>query len=148
MAWYSFTKKKAALVGIPVAGVVVLGGAGLAYASTSTDNDRPTYTSSVRTTAKDDDAALVKLTKIKLADAARIGESAVPGSTAVEVELENEGGNVVWVVEVVGSGTEHEVVVDAGNGKVLDQKVDRDTVEGSDSRGGTEQKPAPSSATT
>ncbi|QQS33561.1 MAG: PepSY domain-containing protein [Acidobacteriota bacterium] len=42
----------------------------------------------------------------------------VPG-TVVKVELENEDGNVVYGVEIKTADGEHDVKVDAGNGKVL-----------------------------
>jgi uncharacterized membrane protein YkoI len=49
---------------------------------------------------------------------------AVPGEVR-EVELESESGFVVYEVEVAGNdGTLHEVVVDAGNGKVLAQETE------------------------
>lgn len=49
-----------------------------------------------------------------------------------ETELENEGGFVVYEVEIVGEapglpeGLRREVVVDAGNGEVLSQEVEED----------------------
>lgn len=46
--------------------------------------------------------------------------TAVPG-TAGEVELENENGSVVYSVEITANGITADVMVDAGNGKVLAQ---------------------------
>lgn len=97
------------------------------------NNDKPTYTSSVKTAVKDDsgneaanDLAVAKLAKIGLGEAAQKGAGAVSGGTAVGVELENEGGNVVYQVDVVTQTEKHEVIVDAGNGNVLANTVDHE----------------------
>ena len=59
--------------------------------------------------------------KIDRAAAEEAALAAVPGETR-QVELESESGFVVYEVEVAGNdGKLHEVVVDAGNGKVLSQ---------------------------
>jgi uncharacterized membrane protein YkoI len=61
------------------------------------------------------------LAKIDRAAAERAALDAVPGEVR-EVELESESGFVVYEVEVAGNdGTLHEVIVDAGSGKVLAQ---------------------------
>jgi uncharacterized membrane protein YkoI len=61
------------------------------------------------------------LAKIDRSAAERAALDAVPGEVR-EVELESESGFVVYEVEVAGNdGTLHEVIVDAGNGKVLAQ---------------------------
>jgi uncharacterized membrane protein YkoI len=59
------------------------------------------------------------LARIDRTAAERAALDAVPGEVR-EVELESENGFVVYEVEVAANdGTLHEVVVDAGNGKVL-----------------------------
>jgi uncharacterized membrane protein YkoI len=64
---------------------------------------------------------LEELAKIDRSAAERAALDAVPGEVR-EVELESESGFVVYEVEVAGNdGTLHEVIVDAGNGKVLAQ---------------------------
>lgn len=61
------------------------------------------------------------LAKIDRSAAERAALDAVPGEVR-EVELESESGFVVYEVEVAGNdGTLHEVIVDAGSGKVLAQ---------------------------
>lgn len=96
-------------------------------------NETPSYHSSVTTTAKDGsgsesaaDLAVAKLAKIDLAQAAKDGAGAVSGGTAIGVELTNEGGNVVYIVDVVTSSQQTEVVVDAGSGSILAKTVEHD----------------------
>lgn len=67
---------------------------------------------------------LQSLAKVSPADAEAAATAAVPG-TAKPAELENEDGNVVYDVEVTGAdGKVTEVIVDAGNGKVLHQEAE------------------------
>jgi uncharacterized membrane protein YkoI len=64
------------------------------------------------------------LAEIDRSAAEKAALDAVPGEVR-EVELESESGFVVYEVEVAGNdGTLHEVVVDAGNGKVLAQETE------------------------
>ncbi|CCM63473.1 exported hypothetical protein [Candidatus Microthrix parvicella RN1] len=74
-------------------------------------------------------AKLEKVAKIDADAASKAATDKVPG-TVDEVELDEEGGNVVYEVDVVAQdGTETEVIVDAGNGKILAQEVDKDADE-------------------
>ena len=69
--------------------------------------------------AKNQKEALHKLAKISLTEAIETALSKHPG-TAVEAELEDEDGYLVYEVEIRNSkGMLSEVTVDAGNGKVL-----------------------------
>lgn len=123
-------------IALPVSGAVLLGGAGIAYAATSGDtngSDTPSYHSSITTTAKEDSGneaaaglALTKAAKIDLTQAARAGAGAVPGGAPTSVELTNEGGNVVYSVTVVTSSKQTDVIIDAGNGKVLATQSDQE----------------------
>ncbi len=64
------------------------------------------------------------LARIDRSAAEKAALDAFPGEVH-EVELESESGFVVYEVEVAGNdGTLHEVVVDAGNGKVLAQETE------------------------
>lgn len=57
---------------------------------------------------------------------AQAGAQAVPG-TVTEAELDEEDGRLVWELEVYGSDKVwHDVTVDAGSGKVVGSRVDRD----------------------
>ena len=77
--------------------------------------------------AKADRAEQAKLEKVAKIDARAASKAAtdkVPG-TVDEVDLDEEGGNVVYEVEVTAKdGTETDVIVDATNGKVLSQQAD------------------------
>lgn len=155
MTEHKNTKRRALLIGLPVAAAILVGGAGAAYAadnsggatpapsgSTSSEQSdsgqhetadpKPSYTSSVTTTATESngneaaaDLALTKLAKIDVAAAAQAGAQAVSGGSVTGVELKNEGGNVVYAVEVVTQTEQTEVIVDAGNGSVLAQTVEQ-----------------------
>jgi hypothetical protein len=66
------------------------------------------------------------LARIDRAAAEKAALGAVPGEVK-ETELENENGFVVYGVEIQGKdGRLHEVVVDAGNGKILAQEMEDD----------------------
>jgi uncharacterized membrane protein YkoI len=96
----------------------------------------PQYHSSIQADKKlENEAALQKLAKITLEDAVRAAQGAAPG-TITESGIENEDGNVVYTVEVRSGNSTSEVIVDAGNGKVLAVVADADS-EGSE--GGNEQ---------
>ena len=71
-------------------------------------------------------AAMKRVAKISLAQAKKIAQNAAPGARLVEAELENEDGNVVYEVEFKDRGQERKIIVDAGNGKILLNKVDDD----------------------
>ena len=103
-------------------------------------DEKPDYTSSVTVPvtkegpegsdadeAKADRAEQAKLEKVAKIDAKAASKAAtdkVPG-TVDEIDLDEEGGNVVYEVEVTAKdGTETDVIVDAGNGKILAQETD------------------------
>jgi hypothetical protein len=78
--------------------------------------------------AQDNEAGgqLEGLARIDRAAAEKAALGAVPGEVK-ETELENENGFVVYGVEIQGKdGRLHEVVVDAGNGKILAQELEDD----------------------
>lgn len=69
--------------------------------------------------SKSEDA---RLSKISLQDAIVIANKEVPGKV-VEAALEQEGGYLVFEVEIVtDAGTKREVLIDAGNGSILGLK--------------------------
>ena len=114
---------KKLLVGIFLAMAMVFVIGGVAYAQTATDDGDDTVKSSV-----------------SAPDSAKIGKAAAeqaaletkPGKVT-ETELEtNDSGYVVYDIEIAGDdGTNHEVTVDAGNGKVLYEELE-DEVDDSD----------------
>lgn len=76
------------------------------------------------------------LAKIDRAAAEKAALQAVPGKVK-KTELDNENGSVVYSVEIMGQdGKLQEVVVDAGDGKVLAQEAEED--EGSEANEGPE----------
>lgn len=69
---------------------------------------------------KDDkEAALLAQAKLTSGEAARIAEKALSGKV-VETQLEEENGYLVWEVELIGDqGQEHQLKIDAGDGRLL-----------------------------
>lgn len=64
-------------------------------------------------------AHLAPLAKITAPRAQAAALAAVPGAV-VATAIEDENGNLVWSVEIrAGGGAVHDVLVDAGNGRVL-----------------------------
>ncbi|WP_411134461.1 PepSY domain-containing protein [Streptomyces sp. C10] len=114
--------------------VALIGGTGAATAFAD-DDGGPAPQSSVQLsqnerhlddTAKD--RAQVKADKISQSEATAKALQAVPG-TATSAELDNadRNGSLIWEVDVFGKDHKsHDVTIDAGNGKVLNQHTDRD----------------------
>ena len=132
------------LLAVAVA-MVVLVGAGVAYAANNSSSERTmgdddadeSYKGSVSVAGKNE-SSLHKLADIDQAAAERVALEAVPG-TVHETELEtSDNGYVVYDIEIAGDdGKGHEVTVDAGNGKVLHQDLEEEADE-SDGRDDTE----------
>ena len=138
--------RKRLIVGAAVA-VLVLGGGGAAIAAQQAQEenikggtitapaDSGEENEAVENEAAENDAVeneksenegkgLEGLARIDRAAAEKAALGAVPGEVR-ETELENESGFVVYEVEVAGKdGNFYEVVVDAGNGKVLAQETE------------------------
>jgi uncharacterized membrane protein YkoI len=121
------------LLAVAVA-MVVLVGAGVAYAANNSSSERPmgdndadeSYKGSVPIAGKNE-SSLDKLADIDQAAAEQVALEAVPG-TVHETELEtSDDGYVVYDIEIAGDdGKGHEVIVDAGNGKVLHQDLEEE----------------------
>ncbi|MCD9195124.1 PepSY domain-containing protein [Streptomyces albireticuli] len=118
-----------------LAATVLLGGAGAATAAALTEDgvrDTPVL-SSIRADERHDDdhdddgaehRALLKNAKVDVKRAADAALKSVPG-TVVSAELDDDRGRTAWEVEIVdGEGTEHDVTVDAADGKVTAATVD------------------------
>ncbi|MCX0246110.1 PepSY domain-containing protein [Streptomyces drozdowiczii] len=100
--------KRKIVIGVVAAAVLVGGGTATAVA------------------LADDDGRDGGGTERAAASPAAIGKAAVPG-TVTEAELDEEDGRLVWELEVYGSDKVwHDVTVDAGSGKVVGSRVDRD----------------------
>ena len=132
------------LLAVAVA-MVVLVGAGVAYAANNSSSERTmgdndaeeSYKGSVSVAGKNE-SSLHKLANIDQAAAEQVALKAVPGKVH-ETELEtSDNGYVVYDIEIAGDdGKGHEVTVDAVNGKVLHQDLEEEADE-SDGRDDTE----------
>ena len=91
-------------------------GTGVAYSSQSGQND----------------SALRAKAEVSLSQAISAAESHVNGH-AVNAELEDENGNIVYGVEVVTNTQTMDVKVDAHNGKILSAQLDEKDQEDEDS---------------
>jgi uncharacterized membrane protein YkoI len=112
--------------------LVVLVGAGVAYASSNSASEKEadeSYKGSVSIAGKNE-SSWQKLAKIDQAAAQRAALEAAPGKVH-ETELEaSDNGYLVYDIEIAGKdGKEHEVTVDAGNGKILHQELDDESDE-------------------
>ncbi len=69
--------------------------------------------------SNDDDITMAKLATVTSSEASRISSIAISGNV-VETKLEDENGYLVWKVEMIdGNGHEAELMIDAGNGRLL-----------------------------
>ena len=112
--------------------LVVLVGAGVAYASSNSASEMDadeSYKGSV-SAAGENESSLQELAKIDQAAAQQAALEAAPGKVH-ETELEaSDNGYLVYDIEIAGKdGKEHEVTVDAGNGKILHQELDDESDE-------------------
>lgn len=89
--------------------------------------DPPPYRSSIQSRPIDDDfeeeQRLSRLAKITLMQAGQAALKLHPAATISEVELENHEGNVVFEVELWLDGQKRVVIIDAGNGEVLQDRL-------------------------
>ncbi|BDH16212.1 PepSY domain-containing protein [Streptomyces hygroscopicus] len=130
-----------AVVLATAAAVALIGSTGAATAFA--DDDGPAPQSSVQLSQNerhlDDNAkdrAQVKADKISQSEATAKALKAVPG-TATSAELDNadRNGSLIWEVGVLGKDHKnHDVTIDAGNGKVLNKHTDRDDDAAQDAR--------------
>lgn len=66
-------------------------------------------------------------TPITAAKAESIALARVPGGVVEQLERDHHMGKLVWDVEVrAPDGREHELAIDATDGKVLSEEIDRD----------------------
>ncbi|MFC5246166.1 PepSY domain-containing protein [Streptomyces nigrescens] len=130
-----------AVVLATAAAVALIGGTGAATAFANDDGPAPQ--SSVQLphnerhlddTAKD--RAQVKADKISQSQATAKALQAVPGTaTSAELDDDDRNGSLVWEVEVLGKDHKsHEVIIDAGSGKVLNQHIDHDDHDNNDNQ--------------
>ena len=76
--------------------------------------------------SNDDDVSMAKLATITSSEASRISSVAISGYV-IETKLEDENGYLVWKVEMIdGNGHETELMIDAGNGRLLAAEEDEE----------------------
>lgn len=93
--------------------------------------DQSTYRSSIQLPAvertdREEEAALRRAATISENQALTAAQKAVPGGKLLEKELDLENGNVVYEFEFLVNNEERVVIVDAGNGSILANYLDRD----------------------
>lgn len=86
--------------------------------------DHVNYRSSVRLQGRPDVQTIQGLTRISLVQAAQTAQKAAPRSKLLEVELDNEDGNVVYKVKLLDGPNIRKMVIDAGNAAVLANRLD------------------------
>ncbi|WP_405219111.1 PepSY domain-containing protein [Agrococcus sp. Ld7] len=136
-------KKYAVATGI-VAATLALGGAGIAMATSDSEDTAVTGTveappeetaadgTEVETTDAEEDATLRDLATVTPDEAEAAALAAVPG-TIREVDLDDEDGFVVYEVEVTAAdGTVTGVLIDAGDASVLAQEAEDADDDGDD----------------
>jgi uncharacterized membrane protein YkoI len=64
-------------------------------------------------------ATMLRLARITEEEAREAALATLSAATVTEIELDEEDGYLVYEVELLREGVEHEVVVDAGSGAVL-----------------------------
>jgi len=146
------TRRRLAIGGLAAAAALTLGIGGVAAAQSSGDDKSesgaqeqdPSYQSSVTApetegqSEADEAKALEGVAKISPDEAKAAAVGAVPGSV-VQVELDNENGNVVYSVEIDTGNGVTDVKVDAGNGSVLTQETGEDEANEPDEAEGPEE---------
>ncbi|MEU0838446.1 PepSY domain-containing protein [Streptomyces sp. NPDC005962] len=123
------------------AAIALIGGTGAATAFA--DDDGPAPKSSVKLTQNErhlddtaEDRTQAKADKVGYDEATAAALKAVPGTaTSAELDHSDRNGSLIWEVDVFGKDHKnHDVTIDAGNGKVLNQHTDRDDDAAEDAR--------------
>ncbi len=119
--------RRGIVVVLAAAGVIALVGVTAAFAAGGDDDGDENIRGSMAVPEgidPEDEAALQDLAQIDQSAAENAALEAVPG-TVEETELEAENGFVIYEVEVESEdGETREVMVDAGNGRVLGQETE------------------------
>lgn len=122
-----FRGRRGIVVVLAAAGVIALVGVTAAFAAGGDDDGDENIRGSMAVPEgidPEDEAALQDLAQIDQSAAENAALEAVPG-TVEETELEAENGFVIYEVEVESEdGETREVMVDAGNGRVLGQETE------------------------
>lgn len=93
--------------------------------------EKPKYKSSIQVseskegTEKSEQPKLQKLARISQQAAAKTALGKATGAKYLRTQLENEDGNLVYVVEFSVGKQEREIVIDAGTGKILADYIEK-----------------------
>ncbi|WP_030669128.1 PepSY domain-containing protein [Streptomyces rimosus] len=127
------TVAAAALIGGGTATAVAFSG-GSGASGPSSASSAPRSSVSVPDDGVNEDAREAKAASVSAPQAAAAALKATPG-TVTGIDLDQDRPGLVWEVDVLGKdGKWHEVTLDAGNAKVLDQHLEH---EGDDDGGAT-----------
>ncbi|GAA0442770.1 hypothetical protein Aca07nite_63730 [Actinoplanes capillaceus] len=131
-------KKKITMAMFAAGSLVVLGFGGAALAE-GPDDARPRAVASPSATASDSldpsdspspsgtvGSAVPAGTGVTAGEARAIALRAVPGGVIESVERETEHGRIVWEIDVIAGGVEHDIDVDAGTGEITRHRTDDD----------------------
>ncbi|CAM5658709.1 MULTISPECIES: PepSY domain-containing protein [Streptomyces] len=123
----------AALIGGGAATAVAFGGSGASdTSSAAAASSTPRSSVSVPDDDVNEDAREAKAATVSAPQAAAAALKATPG-TVTGIDLDQDRPGLVWEVDVLGKDNKwHEVTLDAGNAKVLNQRVEH---EGDDDHG-------------
>ncbi|MFF3392732.1 PepSY domain-containing protein [Streptomyces sp. NPDC002669] len=117
------------MVAAVLAATAALGGATTTATASSADGPRTVRTAVTAPSPgndHDEDAALAKSAEVDIKRAAETAEKSVAG-TVTAADLDGSPDKPVWKVDVTDShGTEHEVTVNATDGKVTATRTDKD----------------------
>ena len=81
---------------------------------------------SLHRTDAQEEVLMQKMARVSLSQAQAIAQRVAPQARLVKAELDCEKGNVVYKVKLRQGDYERKVIVDAGNGKVLSNRTERD----------------------
>ncbi|MBO3743412.1 PepSY domain-containing protein [Actinoplanes flavus] len=110
--------RKATAAVFATGSLIVLGFGGAALAGGADDGRPPAFASPSVTAPAGGEVT---------ADEARaIALRAVPGGTVESVERDTEHGRLVWDVDVIEGGVEHDLDVDATTGEITSHQIDDD----------------------
>uniref|UniRef100_A0A7C3UZF7 Peptidase n=1 Tax=Desulfobacca acetoxidans TaxID=60893 RepID=A0A7C3UZF7_9BACT len=116
-------KRQTMRFGVVVLALAALGAMGSGgWAVAGRSEQGPNYSCSIKV-PEPEPADLAALAKITADQAVAAGQAAFPGAKVEKVELENENGCLVYEVHLSNG---MEIKVDAGNGKVVHQELEKD----------------------
>jgi len=103
--------------------IAAVGSSSLVRAESAKEEDAPVH-GTIPVAKKTSKVAYASMAKVQIKDAITTGLAKLPG-VVTQAELAEDDGFLLWEVHIVSAkGEAHEVVIDAGNGKVLAVEAD------------------------